>query len=80
MFHHIVSQLLFARNQYCRDIHVPVLFLTTRVKNTNEHDWGKLKRVLKYLKGVRGMKLALYVKNLFTINRWVYTPSVVHKE
>lgn len=31
-------------------------FLTTRVKKLDEGDWGKLKRVLKYLKGTKHLK------------------------
>jgi hypothetical protein len=45
-FHHIVAQLLFLYKCTCRDIQTAVSFLTTRVKNPNEYDWGKLKHVL----------------------------------
>jgi hypothetical protein len=39
-------------NQGLRDIQrTAVAFLTTRVKNPEEDDWGKLKRLLKYLTG-----------------------------
>ncbi len=50
-FHHTVYQLLFAANQLWRDIQMAVSFLTTRVQAPNEDDWGKLKWILKYLKG-----------------------------
>jgi hypothetical protein len=46
-----------------RDIQTPVAFLTTRVKNPDEDDWRKLKRVLKYLNGTKYLKLRLTVDN-----------------
>jgi hypothetical protein len=42
-FHHTMYQLLFAANQVRRDIQTAVSFLTTRVKDPDEDDWGKLK-------------------------------------
>ena len=49
-----------------------VLLLTTRSKRTDEYDWGNLKRVLKYLKGNKKMKLTLIVNSLSVGNRWIY--------
>ena len=56
-FHHSVAQLLWVR----RDIQTAVAFLTTttRVKKPDEDDWGKLKRVLKYLKGTKHMRFSI---------------------
>ena len=50
-FHHTVAQLLFMATRTRRDIQVAVAFLTTQVKLSDKGDWGKLKRVLKYLNG-----------------------------
>ncbi len=44
-----MAQLLFMETRARRDIETAVAFLTTRVKTPDEDDWGKLKRVLKYL-------------------------------
>ncbi len=46
------------------DIQTAVAFLTTRVKSPDIDDWGKLKRVLKYLNGTKYLKLRLCVDNL----------------
>ena len=46
-----------------------VLLLTTRSKRTDEYDWGNLKRVLKYLKGNKKMKLTLIVNSFSVGNR-----------
>ena len=47
-----------------QDIQTAVAFLTTRVKEPDEDNWGTLKRVLKYLNGTKYLKLTLSVKNL----------------
>ena len=68
-FHHSVAQLLFLCMRALPDLQTAISFLTKRVKNPDEDDWGKLKRVLKYLKGTLHMKLVLTVDNMTTI-RW----------
>jgi hypothetical protein len=64
VFHHTVAQLLFMSTRARRDIQMAVAFLTTRVKSPDNDDWRKLKRVLKYLKGTKYLKLKLSVDNL----------------
>ncbi len=54
-FHHTVYQLLFAASRARRNIQTAVSFLTTRVKDPDKDDWGKLVRVLKYLNGTLGL-------------------------
>jgi hypothetical protein len=68
-FHHTVAQLLFMSTRARRDIQTAVAFLTTRVMNPDKDDWGKLKRVLKYLNGTRYLKLKLSVDSL-TMLKW----------
>ena len=63
-FHHTVAQLLFMATRARRDIQTAVAFLTTRVKSPDKDDWGKLKRVLKYLNGTKYLKLNLSAENL----------------
>ena len=53
-------------------------FLTTRVKAPDEDDWLKLCRVLKYLKGMRHMKLNLSVDDLSVIKWWVDASDRTH--
>ncbi len=48
-----------------------VAFLTVGVKNPDKDDWGKLKRVLKYLNGTRYLKLKLSVDNLGILKWYV---------
>jgi hypothetical protein len=70
-FHHTVAQLLFISTRVKKDIQMAVAFLTTRVKKPEEDDWGKLKRVLKYLKGAKHLKLTLVVENMGVVRWWV---------
>ena len=52
-----------------RDIQPATAFLTTRVRSPDEDDWGKVKRVLSYLKGTLHMPLILSA-DLLTLSRW----------
>jgi hypothetical protein len=53
------------------NIQTAVAFLTTRVKSPDKDDWGKLKRVLKYLNGTKYLKLKLSVDNLGLLKWYV---------
>jgi hypothetical protein len=55
-----------------------VAFLTTRVKNPDKDDWGKLKRVLTYLNGTKFLKLTLTVENLGMLKWYVDGGHNVH--
>jgi hypothetical protein len=69
-FHCTVYQLLFAVNRTRWDIQTAVSFLTTRVQEPDEDDWGKLKRILKYLNGTRNLKLTLSTDQLKFAIHW----------
>ena len=78
IFHRFVARLLFVSTRPRRDIQTAVSFLTTRVKKPDEDDWGKLKRVIKYLKKTRRLKLTLSVDSLNTIKWYVDGSHNVH--
>ena len=78
VFHHMVAQLLFMATRARRDIQTAVAFLTTRVKGPDEDDWGKLKRVLKYLNGTRYLKLRLTVESMGMLKWYVDGSHNVH--
>ena len=60
------------------DIQTAVSFLTTRVKEPDEDDWGKLRHVLMYLKGTLYMKRCVSANNLTSIHWWVDGSYGVH--
>ena len=79
-FHRTVAQLLFLCMRARRDIQTPVAFLATRMKEPDKDDWGKLKRVLQYLKGTRSLKLRLSVENLQCTKWLVDSSHGVHRD
>ncbi len=72
-YHQTVAQLLFL-SRVRRDIQTAVAFLTSQVKAPDNDDWGKLKWVLKYLKGTCSLKLTLAADSL-TILHWYVDAS-----
>lgn len=79
-FHHVTAQLLYASMRVRRDVQTTVAFLTTRVKSPGEDDWGKLKRVLKYLNGTRNLNLTLSVDSLSSINWFIDGSHQIHDD
>ena len=79
-FHHTVAQLLFMATRVRWDIQTAVAFLTTRVKSPDEDDWGKLKRVLKYLNGTRYLKLRLTVESLGMLKWYIGGSHNIHRD
>ncbi len=81
VFHHTLYQLLFAANRACQDIQMAVSFLTTQVQAPNEDDWGKLKRVLKYLKSMQYLKLTLSTDAMnFAIHWYIDGSHQIHED
>ena len=66
-FHRTTAQLLFMCARARPGIQTAVSFLCTRCKEPDVDDWGKLKRLLKYLYSTMHMKMCLSVDNLQTL-------------
>ena len=47
-----------------RDNSTTLSFLTARVKILDEDDWDRLRRLIQYLKGTRGLKVRLRTTGL----------------
>ena len=60
------------------DIQPLVSFLTTRVKEPDKDDWGKLRHGLMYLKGTLYMKQYIGAESLCIVKWWVNASSGVH--
>jgi hypothetical protein len=78
-FHHTTAQLLFL-SRVRRDIQTTVAFLTTRVKRPDDDDWGKLKRVLKYLSSTHRLRLTLFAESLSNIAWYVDASHQIHDD
>ena len=50
------------------------------MKQPDMDDWGKLRRVLKYLKGTRHMKLTISINDLSTVRWWVDASDRTHED
>jgi hypothetical protein len=77
-FHHCVTQLLFASDRAMKDIQPAVAFLTTRVRNPDEDNWLKLKRLLKYIRSTIHLPLILTAHSLNVIKWWVDASFTTH--
>ncbi len=55
-------------------------FLTMRVKKPDVNDWGKLRRVLKYLKGKEYKKQTFTIDDLSMIRWWVDASDRIHHD
>ena len=70
-FHHAVEHRFFYSGRVRRYFQTAVTFLATRVKAPDKNNWGKLKRVMTYIKGSLVVNLTLMADSLFVINWWV---------
>jgi len=77
-FHTEVARLLFLCKRARPDIHTAVTFLTTRVKSPGVHDWKKLGRIIRYLRGTAGLYLTLETDNLKQMLWYVDASFAVH--
>ena len=80
IFHRITAQLLFLAKRARPDIQTAVAFLTTRVKCPDVHDWKKLGRVIKYLRGTPKLCLTLESESLNVIKWWADGAFAVHSD
>ncbi len=76
----MTTQLLFLSYQAQQYIQTTVAFLTSRVKKPDEDDWGKLSRVLRYLKGTKYMKLTIMVNDLSVVRWWANVSDKTHHD
>ena len=77
-FYHVTAQLLFLYNHTRPYVQTAVAFLTTIFKKPGQDDWGKLWRVLAYLKHTKYMKLTITVDDLSIIRWWVDASDQTH--
>ena len=77
-FHCTVAQLLFLLRRARPDIKPLVPFLTIRVKEPNEDDWGKHKYGIGYPKGTLYLKRHMRADSLNMIRWWVNASYGVH--
>ena len=80
IFHTVVAKGLFVSKRARPDIQPTIAVLCTRVKDSNEGDWKKLLRLMKYLNGTREMVLTLSADNASIIKWYVDVAFAVHPD
>ena len=79
IFHRIVAKLLFVSKRGRPDIQVPIAFLTTGTTKSNEDDWKKLRRLMRYLNDTSELVLTLKADDMTVIKWWVDASYAVHE-
>jgi hypothetical protein len=77
-FHRAMAQLLFLSTRVRWDIQPTTAFQTRQVRLPDKDNWGKVKRVLSYLKGTLHMPLILSADSLMPSWWWVDTAYAMH--
>jgi hypothetical protein len=76
--HTSTAKGLFVCKRARPDIRTATTFLCTRVKNTNENDWKKLMRLMKYLNGSKDEVLFLSADDLHVVKWYADASFAVH--
>ena len=79
-FHTTTARSLFVGKRARPDIQPTVAFLCTRVKEPDEDDWKKLKRLMTYMKGTKNDVLTLSVDDMKIIKWWVDGSYTFHND
>ena len=79
-FHTMTARGLFLTKRARPDIQQTIAVLCTRVQNSNESDWKKLVRLMKYLNGSKRKHLTLSANNLKIIKWYVDASFAVHPD
>mgnify|MGYP000055058244 CR=1 FL=1 len=78
VFHNYVAKCLFLTKRARPDIATAVAFLTTRVKSSDEDDWKKLTRMIRYLRGSLDLPLILRADSVPVPKWWVDGSHATH--
>ena len=79
-FHIFVMKGMFLSKHGCYDIQSAITFMATRVTETNEEDWTKLKKLLNFLKATQDEIAAISVNDTNSIKWHVDAVFAVYKD
>ena len=79
-FHYAVAQLLFTGIRCRKDVQTAIAFLTTRVRNPDDDDWRKLRRLISYLKRIIKLPLILRADGVNVLKWWVEASYAAHDD
>ena len=78
-FHSVTAKIMYIMKRARPDVELAVAFLSTRVKEPNESDWKKLKRVLCWLKGTLNETRFIGADNLYVLYTWIDAAFAVYE-
>jgi hypothetical protein len=79
-FHKYVAKALFTCKRARPDLQTAVAFLCERVKECQEDDCKKLKRMLQFIRATKGDYLTLSADSLHNVRWWVDAAHAVHPD
>jgi hypothetical protein len=79
-FHTYVAKPLFLCKRARPDLQTVVSFLCKRVKDCDEDDWKKLKRMLQFTRATKDDCLTLSATSLHSVRWWVDAACAVHPD
>ena len=80
VFHTFVMKGMFLAKRGRQDIMTGIAYLSTKVTNSSENDWWKLKRLMLYLKNTANEVCRLEAGDTQTIQWYVDAAFAVHKD
>ena len=79
-FHSVTASLLFVSRRCRLDIQTAIGYLCTRVGCSDEDDWAKLKRVLRYLKDTIDLTRTIGGDDIKRMQSWVDVSYGIHDD
>ena len=80
IFVHLVMQGLYLSQRGRPDIHTAIAFLCSQLQNPDEDDYKKLTRLIRYLRGTKGLILTLRANNDGIVRWWIDASYAVHDD
>jgi hypothetical protein len=80
IFHTFVMKYMFLCKRDRQDIQPGIAFLTTRVSDSNENDWKKLIKIIKFLKRAQDVVTTITMEYSKTIKWYIDAAFGVHKD
>ena len=80
VFHTWVAKALFLSKRSRLDIILTVAFLCTRVKGSDEDDWKKLIRLIRFLRSTKNLYLTLEATHLSIVRWWADATFASHPD
>ena len=78
LFHTLLARMFFCGKRARPELQPTIVFLCTRVKDADEDDWKKLRRLLLFMKGTKEDVLTLSANNFRIVKWWVDGAYAVH--